>query len=405
MSSSQMKPSVTDDTEYMAKFDFWKTNSPFLYDNLLVRSLEYPAHVFEWLPSTNSTFSFILGTNIDTDVRKPKSKLIQATVALPESIAIDTREAEQTAASCDKFLINEVFTKNEVIHSISRHPCLDIICTSGTEINVYHGRDLRAPVSSFTDIVGIARAHSLHPTKELVATGDDCMACVWDISRGSQSSSLVFTAHVQPVTCLSWLPRNDCCFISGSISGAVFHNDTRTPTRKGAALQLDAGLRCIEFVPGDDNLFVSAGQVGAIELHDQRYMATCGCRPIHSMKYSGVTNLRFKPNDIIFATAGNEGNVMLFDLSKINQPSEDDPDVPGEVMFQHGGHTKAVTDVRWCPDEDNQFMVASAGQDNLFEVWEMSNGVHSAEELARDLVNAEQQSVQSDGHQTEDYVQ
>jgi len=71
---------------------------------------------------------------------------------------------------------------------------------------------------------------------------------------------------------------------------------------------------------------------------------------------------------------------MIWDLSKIGeqQTQQDAEDGPPELLFIHGGHTSKVTDFCWNPNQD--WVVCSASEDNIMNVWQMAANIYNADE-------------------------
>ena len=61
----------------------------------------------------------------------------------------------------------------------------------------------------------------------------------------------------------------------------------------------------------------------------------------------------------------------MWDLSRIGEeiPAEDRLDGPPELLFSHGGHCTAVSDMAWSPNDP--WLAASVSEDNMLIVWQM----------------------------------
>ena len=44
-------------------------------------------------------------------------------------------------------------------------------------------------------------------------------------------------------------------------------------------------------------------------------------------------------------------------------------------MFVHAGHTSRISDMSWNMNE--RLMMASCGEDNIVQVWQMANEIYS----------------------------
>ena len=84
-----------------------------------------------------------------------------------------------------------------------------------------------------------------------------------------------------------------------------------------------------------------------------------------------VTTVTWSPHEEpIFASAGNDRRVIIWDLSRIGveQTREDAEDGPPELLFMHGGHTNRVSDISWNPCDP--WVMCSAAEDNIIQVWQ-----------------------------------
>ena len=69
----------------------------------------------------------------------------------------------------------------------------------------------------------------------------------------------------------------------------------------------------------------------------------------------------------------------------IEQTKEEAEDGPPELLFQHGGHTSKVSDLGWCPDPDDPWLVASVADNNMLQVWQMASHIYSEDDDGPDL--------------------
>jgi histone-binding protein RBBP4 len=84
-----------------------------------------------------------------------------------------------------------------------------------------------------------------------------------------------------------------------------------------------------------------------------------------------VTTVAWSPDEEpIFASAGSDRRVIIWDLSRIGneQTPEDAEDGPPELLFMHGGHTNRVSDISWNPSDP--WVLCSAAEDNIIQVWQ-----------------------------------
>ena len=64
-------------------------------------------------------------------------------------------------------------------------------------------------------------------------------------------------------------------------------------------------------------------------------------------------------------------SVCCRDLSKVGeeQAPEDAEDGPPELLFIHGGHTAKISELAWNPSKEDEWVIASAAEDNILQVF------------------------------------
>ena len=82
----------------------------------------------------------------------------------------------------------------------------------------------------------------------------------------------------------------------------------------------------------------------------------------------------------ILASSAEDRRLNVWDLSKIGeeQSPEDAEDGPPELLFIHGGHTSTISDFSW--NVNDPWLVASAAEDNILQVWQMAANVYMDED-------------------------
>ena len=82
-------------------------------------------------------------------------------------------------------------------------------------------------------------------------------------------------------------------------------------------------------------------------------------------------------SETVLASWGFDRRVHVWDLARINMEmnAEDAKDGKPELLFIHGGHTANVSDVCWNPNDE--WVVASVAEDNVLQIWQMSENIYS----------------------------
>ena len=92
-----------------------------------------------------------------------------------------------------------------------------------------------------------------------------------------------------------------------------------------------------------------------------------------------VTSVRWSPHCAShFASGGSDRRVNVWDLGRIGaeQNEEDGADGPPELLFVHGGHTSQVSDISWSLGAENQHLLASVADNNIFQCWQMQRSLY-----------------------------
>ncbi len=111
-----------------------------------------------------------------------------------------------------------------------------------------------------------------------------------------------------------------------------------------------------------------------------------------------VYNVEWAPYDeSVLASCSSDRRVGIWDLSRIGmeQTPEDAEDGPPELLFLHGGHTSKVSDISFNMNEE--WTIASVSEDNVLQVWNMSEEIYADEEAADgDDENADEDALGDD---------
>nr|CEL70697.1 TPA: WD40 repeat containing protein [Neospora caninum Liverpool] len=272
----------------------------------------------------------------------------------------------------------------------------DIVATMGPQGFVYvydvsrvsatsGGALLRLPAHS-TDGFGLAW-NSLVEGR-VASTSNGGTICLHDVQAALASSAAgaplrTFTASKSAV--------NDCCWMADDASllatcgddGVVSLWDARDDSSNAPAVQLKASetdlLTCLCGDEKQPNTVVCGDNRGTLRVFDRRR----GEKPVHTIEaaHQGeVTRVAFSPSQSgLLCSASRDRFVSLWDLRKVGeeQSEEDAEDGPPELLFSHGGHVAAVSDVAWNREDlaSLEKVVASVGEDNRLQIWQLKHSV------------------------------
>lgn len=267
----------------------------------------------------------------------------------------------------------------------------------------------------------------------LLATGsEDATVAIWDINSINNSPKFTLgSTHSANITSVKWSPHIPTVIASVSEDGSLIISDTRSsdfsipvirvenahhfteaepstattaesdksttngsksadskqangnasPIAGDAEVEPEFGFAAINdvsFNPFNQYLLATASADKTAAIWDLRRM-DCS---IHSLvgHSASVTGVQWSPHtESVLATSGYDRRVMLWDLSRIgaHDPDEDD-DGPAELLFVHGGHTSQISCFEWHPTLP--WVLASAGEDNILQVWKPAQDVIKTEE-------------------------
>lgn len=396
------------------EYKVWKKQSPFLYDVLLTRALEYPSLTVDWLPDVAhggyfDTWTLLLGTHTSQNDR---DYLMTAKVDLPKS-SYNGEDGE---------LVNRISIAQRMDHegevNRARHMPQDstIVATlapSGDAL-IFDRADLP---SESTDNKPLPKYRLKHHTKEgwglawsplrkgWLATGaEDQTAAVWDInSETPEKPVYVFKDHDAIVNDVAWSQTRS--YLVGSVSDdqAISLYDVRDGKPIATVPEAhSAGINGIHFNYKHDNLFATASSDDTVGVWDLRRLST----PLASLRghASDVSQVMWSPHDAsVLASAGYDRRLLIWDLARVGeeQTADEEQEGPPELVFIHGGHTNKISDFSWHPEMP--WTLATASEDNIVQVWKVSGSIvdreEEQEEDAEEAADEEEQDAMEEENQ------
>jgi len=184
------------------------------------------------------------------------------------------------------------------------------------------------------------------------------------------------------VTDLAWSPLDANCFASCDDSRNVLFWDLRKKkeTQKLSKLH-DLRINGLSWNPFGEYLLATCSDDKTVALWDLRNLdggklfSLDHLKPVNSVRWSSL-------NETILASAGEERRAVIWDLSKVTAQveatagtsSSDTNEGPSEMRFVHGGHTDAISDIDWHPEED--MLLASVAKNSSLHIWRPGENVH-----------------------------
>lgn len=159
-----------------------------------------------------------------------------------------------------------------------------------------------------------------------------------------------FTGHNAAVEDIQWSPNEGSVFCSCSTDKSIKVWDVRAPPNKACMLGVenahDLDVNVISWNKKEQSFLVSGGDDGVIKVWDFRKIKDK--KPIANFKHhSGpITSIEWCPQDSsVFAAAGEDNQVTQWDLA-VERESNEDVDVPPQLLFSHQGQ-EDIKEIHW----------------------------------------------------------
>ncbi|TIA91763.1 hypothetical protein E3P99_00916 [Wallemia hederae] len=393
------------------EYKTWKKHAPLLYDLVVSHTLEWPSLTCQWFPDTETsadkdytTHRLLLGTNTSNI---EQNMLHIAQIKLPkQSEDLDPAKFEEDKGEIGSYSASN---KVEIVQSINHDGEVnraryspynpDLIATRTVMGPIYifdrtrHELKPKADGSCNPQIVlrghegeGYGMEWSPLKANHIISASTDTTVRHWDISNYQTSNNILdpintYRGHTAAVEDISWHASHENVFASVSDDQHLFTWDTRDATQPHQRVKAhDADINCVAFSPSQPFLCVTGSADKTIGLWDLRNLK----KRLHSIEghSEDVLNLEWSPHaETVFASASSDRRVCMWDISRIGeeQTPEDAEDGPPELMFMHGGHTNAITDIAWS--KTLPFTLMSSSEDNILQLWSPSSHLYAAEEV------------------------
>ena len=418
-------PCTDDDLEdkfINEQYKNWKVNSRFLYDVCLSHALEWPSLTVQMLPTPPGSDSksqkqrkLLLGTHTSEN---EQNYVLMVNVVLPGDD--EDQDEGQEAATGENWhqepnskppparvdVLKRINHEGEVNRARYMPQKPSIIATKGPAAEVYVFDEAEQPRKPPTDGACTPLLRLAGHTKEgygvcwntnvagrLVSASDDATVCVWDTeatpgNKQAVEALGVYKGHTSVVEDVAWHMSAPTIFASVGDDKQLLIWDELVPDR--SPVQSVSGhaaeINCLAMNPFNEHLLATGSADKTVALWDRRNMDA----KLHSFEVHDDEIIQVQWSAkyaTILASCSTDRKVAVLDVSRIGieQTKEEAEDGPPELLFQHGGHTSKVSDLGWCPDPDDPWLVASVADNNMLQVWQMASHIYSEDDDGPDL--------------------
>lgn len=377
------------------EYTSWKYNTPFLYDLLLSKRLDWPSLCVNWMKSIDCNHEYydkqeiILGTQtsdqdinhlIIADIKLPKKGLLNINEYKKESKKIEIttlikHDGEVNRAKSNNFNENIIATKssfgnvlifNKLLHQVDNN------ITKGPSANLIgHSAE------------GYGLAWSKFDENILFSGSNDSLICVWDINSSNINAKnfdvspiFTFNDHEDIVEDICSSPNDKDIFYSVSDDKTLRVWDLREKKSVITVIAHDGNVNSVDINPINKNLLLTGSSDNTIGLWDIRMLQRKNY--IFDFHSDEVLSVKWnKKHETVFASGSMDRKIMFWDISKIGNPLSiaDSEDGPPELLLTHGGHKSQVYDIDWNQAEDREFTMASVEADNGINIFEISSSI------------------------------
>lgn len=387
----------TEEQVILEEYKIWKKHSPFMYDTMITHVLEWPSLTVEWGSgrecSPNSDYSvqtLLLGTNTGN---AEQDLLIQGKVKFPMEQALISGKIylDNTKDAAGIGLLAKTDNKIEISARVNHDREVlrarmmakqenFVACKSPSglisvyDMRKYTNKSSMNPMMTLSGHVkeGKALAWAPHKNSYLASGALDGIVNVYDTTTGATSPVFSGQGNEAGVEEVAWNDSGSLVSVGRDRKALMW--DLRQEQAVGRAEASDREILAADFCPGRPELLATAGMDKCVSIWDIRNFSG-KVASFYSHKDT-VTCVKWEPyGGTLLASASWDRRVMVWDLARVGAviSEEEAEDGPPELSFVHGGHTSVVNEIAWNQNEN--LTIASVAEDNILQVWQMSNSI------------------------------
>lgn len=373
-----MKKQETIKSHIQEEYQLWKQNSPFLYDILLTKSLEWPSLTFSWSNKIlyeceyYQSQQFIIGTQTS---HQESNSLIVGSVKLP----LKNNSNGEYNKTKTKYEYNMIIDHDGDVNRARICPInKNLVCTKSSnsklyiynleliangeeeyiseEDNEYHKQDIEMNI----DIGSKANSHNQSNNNEKSPNNQ-----MKDNNHYKSKSNIILSGHLSEGYGLSWSTFDENIIVSGSNDNQICVWDINQKSLKSKegisplVIYTDHNS-IIEDVccsPDNKNIFLSVSDDRTIKIWDMREKSHILSIFGHD---SNINSIDINPiNKVSIITGSSDNTIGLWDIRRMESKC---------YVFSH--HNEDILCVKWNKFNENIF--ASSSIDRRINIWDIS---------------------------------
>lgn len=368
-----------------AEYLQWRKNVPYLYDTVLNHALDWPALSVQWFPDyTRDNDGTTQRLLISTHTSGQEAEYLQiVSVTFPDLVTEDVDELGQFFSDSKFRTLQKIPVKDEVNRAKYNPQIPNLIAarSDSEDVCLYdYTRHLSKSKEPNPDLVlkghekgGYGLDWNHIDRNVLISSGEDNAICYFDIGSAGQSQKEMACVHkyekhtgVVNDVCFNHFNSNVFASVSDDRSLIVWDRRMENQAVLEKAHALD--VLTAEFNPLEEFVLATGSADATVKIWDTRYLDRV-LHTLHSHKKT-VNQVRWSVHmSSVLASASADRRVCIWDVSRTGteMAPEDLAEGPPELVFIHGGHTNAVTDICWNPLE--KWEIVSVAEDNILQIW------------------------------------